>query len=83
MSTQRVRKNPSPNLAHGSGPKLQPIKATKVFSLRQGSPVSKASPSSSPTPLWPSGKNRRSPDHRASPERRSPTSPGLKGRFSP
>eukprot|EP00058_Branchiostoma_floridae_P009640 XP_002595128.1 hypothetical protein BRAFLDRAFT_118597 [Branchiostoma floridae] len=79
MSTQRVRKNPSPNLAHGSGPKLQPIKATKVFSLRQGSPVSKASPSSSPTPLWPSGKNRRSPDHRASPERRSPTSPGLKG----
>ncbi|XP_078655911.1 protein FAM117B-like isoform X2 [Branchiostoma floridae x Branchiostoma belcheri] len=83
MSTQRVRKNPSPNLAHGSGPKLQPIKATKVFSLRQGSPVSKASPSSSPTPLWPSGKNRRSPDHRASPERRSPTSPGLKGTKPP
>lgn len=79
QGTQRVRpsRNPSPSTKQG------PMKATLTFSLMQGSPTRangrKISPSSSPTPQKNSDghrvKNRRSPDHRNSPERRSPGSP--------
>ncbi|XP_070565049.1 protein FAM117B-like isoform X2 [Ptychodera flava] len=70
-------------IASPSSTKPPPMKATLVpISLRQGSPTRsngrRSSPTSSPTPLWASDtrvKHRRSPDHRTSPERRSPTSP--------
>ncbi|XP_064647519.1 protein FAM117B-like isoform X2 [Lineus longissimus] len=79
-STQRVRRNASP----ASSSKQGPMKATLQFSLMQGSPTrtngKKGSPSSSPTPSRGTDrvKPRRSPDSRASPERRSPSSPGIK-----
>jgi hypothetical protein len=81
-STQRVRRNASP-----ASSKQGPMKATLQFSLMQGSPTRtngrKSSPSSSPTPSRGSDrvKSRRSPDNRTSPERRSPSSPGIKGKF--
>lgn len=66
-------------------PRLQPIRATKPFQLRQGSPARK-SPSSSPTSMLPRPgsdprRNKWSSDHRNSPdraERKSPSSPGIK-----
>lgn len=79
---------PKPNLKSGSGnQRLQPIRATQPFQLRQGSPARK-SPSSSPTPPTlprPGSDHRRNKwstsDHRTSPDRaehRSPSSPSVK-----
>ena len=83
---QRSRRNASPR----AGP--QPMRATLPVTLqvRQSSPTRasngrRSSPAlaSSPTQPWTTGENhkvkhRRSPDHRASPER-SPSSPGFRG----
>ena len=69
---QKIRRNPSPSCL-----KQGPLKATYPFSL-------KASPSASPTAQWATDghrKNRRSPDHRTSPDRISPCSPGFKGKW--
>ncbi|XP_072028592.1 protein FAM117B-like [Amphiura filiformis] len=75
------RRNASPR----AGP--QPMRATLPFTLRQSSPIrgsngrrSSPGPASSPTQPWPDNHkkhSRRSPDHRASPER-SPSTPGFK-----
>ncbi|XP_005098252.1 protein FAM117B [Aplysia californica] len=69
QTAQRVRRNGSPSTT-----KQGPIKAVQAFSLKQGNSSSKNA-SSSPSPrdshkLW----SRKSPDHRLSPERKSPGS---------
>lgn len=75
-----------PSLKPGSSnQRLQPIRATRPFQLRQGSPARK-SPSSSPTSMVPRSasdprRNKWQTDHRTSPdraERRSPSSPSIK-----
>ncbi|KAK6166615.1 hypothetical protein SNE40_023266 [Patella caerulea] len=74
--SQRVRRNGSPLHSHT---KTGPIKAVKAFSFKHGSPTRSLN-SASPTAnvgtqkTWP----RKSPDIRASPERRSPCSPSYK-----
>ncbi|XP_038642847.1 LOW QUALITY PROTEIN: protein FAM117B-like [Scyliorhinus canicula] len=128
---QRVRRNGSPtsamsgssggggsnssNSTSGGVGRLQPMRATVPFQLKQGSPTrcvggagrqqqaatsrssptrtqqqlhqaaaaaaTTTSPCSSPTPLWASGadssrvRHRKSPEHKGSPERKSPNSP--------
>ena len=67
-----VRRMGSPNQN-----KMGPMRATLPF----GYSPKKSSPASSPVPLSSSGKSRKSPDQRSSPERTSPCSPaGFKGK---
>ena len=84
QNSQRVRRIASPSTKQG------PMKAIQPFGLKQDrSPTfsrssngRKNSPASSPTPQKgpeTHRKNRRSPDHRLSPDRSSPSSPGIKG----
>ncbi|XP_046543230.1 protein FAM117B-like isoform X3 [Haliotis rubra] len=70
---QRVRRNVSP-----ASTKQGPIKAVKTFTLKQKSPTRSlnASPTPSSHKIW----SRKSPDHRASPERKSPSSPREKSK---
>ncbi|ESO99794.1 hypothetical protein LOTGIDRAFT_238699 [Lottia gigantea] len=72
--SQRVRRNASP-----SHTKTGPIKAVKAFSMKHGSPI-RGLMCGSPTANVGTQKpwSRKSPDVRASPERRSPCSPSYK-----
>ncbi|XP_039263000.1 glucocorticoid-induced transcript 1 protein-like isoform X2 [Styela clava] len=78
---------PKPSLKGGVGTqRLQPIRATQPFQLRQGASPARKSPSSSPTSMLPRSatdprRNKWSSDHRNSPDRsdrKSPSSPGIK-----
>lgn len=74
FSMSRMRRNVSPSTT-----KQGPIKAVIAFSLKNSSSASRSSnlsPTTRNERIWSA---RKSPDHRSSPERRSPGSPSQKG----